>query len=399
MRRYLGFLAILLSACLFLAGCTSVSKKNASRWASITGHRIEKAEAGEEFLFHVLVEQDMIENHTPVNIQTSGLVDSGYLQIVLRAPDGSVVWNGGRIGPGDFSINTSYYPEQTGEYALGAVWDGPVAATYNLGWQGFTLTPMILVPGIGMVLVALGFVIFGLRAGSGWKYIWLGALAWAVTVAVKFAIAIPLNPIVTQALYTPGTLWTPGDILFYLYIGAMTGVTEVLLTWLLIRYTRLGKSPWRNALGFGIGFGAFEAILLGFLSLFSSISALIMPSAVMSAMGSLAQTTDLLFSLAPVSERFGTILVHIFCNVLLFYGAMKLQSRWFWLSFGYKTLLDSVAGFAQVWGIETLGKIWTIEAIILLFGLLAWYWMARIRKVYPDDESPQESIVEIQPAT
>lgn len=245
------------------------------------------------------------------------------------------------------------------------------------------LSPGILLSGTGMIVVSIAFVVLALRRGGTWRYLGLGALAWVVTVAVKFLIAIPFNPLVYKTLYVPDALWAPGSVLFYLYVGVLTGLTEVLLSWLLLRYTRLGRVPWAKALAFGIGFGAFEALLLGFSSLASSISALAAPQSMPeAALNSLRMLNDPIFALAPVAERFGTILVHVFCSVLLFYGVVSGQARWLWVSFAYKSLLDTVAGFAQFWGVETLPKIWTIEALILIFGFVAWWGILKVKRQY-----------------
>lgn len=405
MKASLKLFALILLAGWLLSGCAAADN-TAQRWATISGSEIDKTVSGEELFFHVPVEQDMLDNQTSIIIQTDGQVHSGALQFVLLDPEDEILWTSGTISTGDFSIKERVHPMQTGLHKLGLVWDGPVTAAYNLSWQGFVFTPAILVPGAGMVLVAAAFVVYSLRRGSGWRYMVLGALAWLVTVAVKFTIAIPLNPLVNQALaisspYTEGQLWSPGNLLYYLYVGAMTGVTEVLLTWLLLRYTRLGQVGWTKALGFGIGFGAFEALLLGLLALPGAVISLLSPWPAAASLPALAQTNNILYGLAPVSERFAVILAHLLCNVLLFYGVVKGQSRWFWASFAFKTLLDSVAGFAQVWGIGTIAKLWTIEAVILVMGLAALWWTLRIRDRYPEPREaaaqPPDSL-ESQPA-
>lgn len=387
MKPSLKLFALILLASLLLTGCAAENRA-AQRWATISGSQIKVTEPGEDLFFIVEVEQDMLDRQTPIIIQTDGKVNSGALQFVLLDPEDEILWTSGTINGGDFSFKTRVYPEQNGTHRLGIVWPGPVSATYNLSWQGFTISPVILVPGIGMLLVAAAFIVYSLRRGSGWRYMVYGALAWTVTVAVKFAIAIPLNPLVMNALYTKGQLWSPGNLLFYLYVGAMTGVTEVLLTWLLLRYTQLGKVSWPKALGFGIGFGAFEAMLLGLVSLLGTATALLTEWLPASSLPSIVQAINILVGLVPVVERFTVILAHLLCNVLLFYGVVKGQSRWFWASFAFKSLLDSVAGFAQVWGTQTLVKLWTIEGIILVMGLAALWWTRRIRDRYPE---PQEA--------
>jgi hypothetical protein len=70
------------------------------------------------------------------------------------------------------------------------------------------------------------------------------------------------------------------------------------------------------------------------------------------------------------------------CSVLLFYGVTSGQARWFWLSFVYKTLVDTIVAFAQFWGTETLLKLWAIDALILAFGCLAWWGINFISQRY-----------------
>ncbi len=249
------------------------------------------------------------------------------------------------------------------------------------------LSPIILLAGIGMIAVSVAFIVYALRRGGTWKYLGLGALAWVVTVAVKFLIAIPVNPLLYKALYVPDALWAPGSLLFDLYVGLLTGLTEVLMSWLLLRYTRLGRVPWGKALAFGIGFGAFEALLLGVSNLGSCLVAVFAPQSLpQAALNSLSVLENPVVGLAPIAERFGTILVHVFCNVLLFYGVIRGQARWLWVSFAYKSLLDTIAGFAQFWGVETLPKIWTIEALVLVMGFVGWWGIGRVRRAYAEAE-------------
>jgi uncharacterized membrane protein YhfC len=245
------------------------------------------------------------------------------------------------------------------------------------------LSHWIVLPDIVVIATSLAFIIYARRKKCPWSYLALGALLWAVTVGIKFLVAIVVNPLVYQVLYLPNALWAPGSLLFYIYVGLLTGLTEVMLTWLLLRYTRLGSVPWAKALAFGVGFGTFEALLLGFSNLATHISALIASEPIPNAMLSgLLLLNNPLYSFAPVVERFSTIFVHIFCCVLLFYGVTSGQARWFWLSFAYKTLVDSIVAFTQFWGTETLLKLWTIDALILAFGCLAWWGTNYISQRY-----------------
>ncbi len=245
------------------------------------------------------------------------------------------------------------------------------------------LLPIILI-GSGMIAVALVFVVFARQRGGSWLYLGLGALCWVVTcLLVKSKLSELVEPVVYPALFVPEKLWAPGSVLFYVYVGALTGVTEVLLTWLLLRYTRLGRVTWAKALAFGVGFGAFEALYLGFQQLASIITALSSPQSITeAALNNLQLLGNPLYGLAPVADRLGAILAHILCNVLLFYGAASGQARWLWVSFAFKSLLDAVVGFAYFWGSETLVKLWTIEGLVLAFGIAAWWGTRQIQRRY-----------------
>jgi len=198
------------------------------RWANVQGTRLNSGQAGEEFYFNIYVDEGMIEEGVPIKIKVSGDVQNGSLYFELRDPHGQAVWNSGMINPGNFSINAEcdLSSAQPGTYTLGLVYGDDISATYNLGWYAFKLGPIILLPGAGMILVSLAFVFYAVRRRfPGWRYLGLGALFWVVTVIAKFAFAIPVNPVVYRLLnVTNEKLFTVGNLIAYVYIGALTGV-------------------------------------------------------------------------------------------------------------------------------------------------------------------------------
>jgi uncharacterized membrane protein YhfC len=257
-------------------------------------------------------------------------------------------------------MNTTLSSLTTGDLALAAV------------------PPLALLGGIGMILVALSFAAYVGLHQLGWGALGLGALAWGVTVALKFAWAIPFNPPIYTAI-NQALPWL-GVPLFTLYVGALTGIFEVGLVALLLNYTRLGKAAWPRALAFGIGFGAIEALLFGVSSLSSMLAAMVISMAQLPAPEVAARLGNIMWVLAPVVERLAALFIHTCCNVLIFYAVNTRQARWLWLAFGYKTAVDATAAVCvHIHGIDTLGHIWTFEAILILFGLAGWLglrWLA-----------------------
>ena len=365
------------------------------RWASVDGGRLNSAQAGEEFYFHILVDEGMLKEGVPVKIKVSGEIQSGSLRFELRDPNGQAVWNSGTIGVGDFSINTEYdLPSpQTGTYQLGMVYSESISATYNLGWHALKPGPMLLLPGAGMILVSLAFVVYAARRRLlGWRYFGLGALFWVFTVIVKFAFAIPVNPLVYRALgISYDKIFSPGNLVAYLYIGALTGIFEAGLAYLILRKSRWGKSTWEQALVFGIGFGVIEALLLGIAGLLSALVGITSPDALpIPTLGSMAGNATFIMGLAPIVERLSVILAHIFACVLIFYAIASGETKWAWLAVLYKTLLDAPAGFASFWGVGTAEKLWTIEAVIAVFGLIGLWGTIQIARRYPQPQTSGE---------
>ena len=386
-RLILIFLAAFLM--LSLAACSpdplSQPPGNIERGNYATGVTQNAAQPGQwDSGFNLMIAAD----NQPVGLLLRGTTTSGSLSLVIQTPDGQTVW---RSAPqsGAVTIRETITNLAQGEYLLVVAWDDALSATFDLYMvPGEPVSipevkPDALLGGGGMILVAVGFLVYGGVKRLGWRYIGLGALSWLVTVAVKFIIAVPLNPILYKLLVNPEAPGI-GDLIFDLYIGVLTGITEILMVWILLRVTRLGKVSWEKALGFGIGFGAFEALLLGLSSFGSTLAALLVPAQIpLSAMASLAVGNHLLVGLAPTWERFWTVWIHILSNVLLFYGALTRKDRYFWIAFWFKSGIDAVAGYAQLTGINSLAKMWTIEAIVALFGAAGYWGTWKIKHMYP----------------
>lgn len=103
-----------------------------------------------------------------------------------------------------------------------------------------------------------------------------------------------------------------------------------------------------------------------------------------------AHLGNIMWILAPVVERLATIFIHSCSNVLIFYAVNTRQARWFWLAFGYKTAVDAAAAACvHIHGIDTLEHVWTLEAILILFGLAGWLglrWLAPRYQALPSVE-------------
>ncbi len=252
-------------------------------------------------------------------------------------------------------------------------------------------SPVFLLPGIGMVVVGVAAVIIWHRRGRTglWFAFVVGALAWTLAVALKFAWAIPFNAPVKRGLehVLPKIA---SDPLYWLYIGLLTGVLECGIALAFVLRTRLRRANWDAAMAFGIGFGATEAIALGLVSFLGLASAIlffdVLPAdAKGKILASLGQAAghEITFISIPIIERLSTLLIHCFSCVLIVYGIRVRQWRWFWIAFFYKTTVDGLAaGSVLGWHVkQSLTKMVQFEGIVVLLAVFAlvglWFLRAR----------------------
>jgi uncharacterized membrane protein YhfC len=227
-----------------------------------------------------------------------------------------------------------------------------------------------VVSGALMMLVALAAV-FGwwFHSRVQWRWFWAGAGIWTVGVALKFAVALPLNPILFGKSGHPvGLNLCIGSA----YCGLMTGVFEIGVTLAAaLVWRRLAAEPAR-AVAVGVGAGAFEALLLGLASGAASLVALAsgQTEPVLKSLAGIGAHTSLLWLAGPV-ERVIAILTHTAARVLVLRAAAGRRWLGFWAGFGWLSAVDLLAGVALLTGMTTSGSLWLIELMILPFGVLS----------------------------
>jgi uncharacterized membrane protein YhfC len=231
------------------------------------------------------------------------------------------------------------------------------------------LSPFLL-SGLGMLVIGGSCIIYWRnKTAVPLKFFGWGAMAWGLTVATKLAFAEAFNQPVAVAIYEflPSSLAGP---LLWLYIGLLTGIFECGGVLLLVSKTKLKEMHWIEAIAFGIGFGAIEAMLLGSISYASTFSAL-------------EPGLSPLIIPAPIIERTAAMFIHVFSNVLI---VLSVQSRrWikFWESFFYKTAVDGVAAFGTLsYGLESLSHIYTLELVVTIFGIIGFLGLRQLKRKF-----------------
>jgi len=134
-------------------------------------------------------------------------------------------------------------------------------------------------------------------------------------------------------------------------------------------------AEWSDAVAYGIGFGAIEALLLGFLQ-FSGLLAVMafwdrVPEETRAVMAQGPMGLGLASIPLPVAERLSALLAHVFSSVLIVYSVRVGEWRWFWLSFAYKSALDALAAWALLTAfLNSLSHLIALEAAVGGFAIV-----------------------------
>ncbi len=167
------------------------------------------------------------------------------------------------FAPGTYTL-TITTKDAVGPWHL-RVFGGPAPSRALVGPGLISAAAMLVVAGVSVWICRR-------RTQAAWRWFWIGAGLWTVAVAVKFAIAIPLNTPLLGALKSSLPHWaylTLGMI----YGGAMTGLTEVLFVYLAgLRWRQMAATAERAA-AIGVGAGAFEAAMLAIAAAAASLAA------------------------------------------------------------------------------------------------------------------------------
>ena len=237
-----------------------------------------------------------------------------------------------------------------------------------------------------MILVAiLSAVYWRRRTKIASTFFLLGALAWIAAVVLKGIAALPKDSIIEVFRnLLPAYLSEP---LAWIYIGILTGIFEcgIILLFLCV-FKRLREQIWDEAVGLGLGFGAFEALMLGIGAFVLTLLVILIPEQLPKGLMELMRAPHLdtpLVIPAPIIERISTLFIHIFSTVLIVFSFMTKEWKWFWLSFLYKTVVDSIAGAVYVsYGIGnlTVYTLYTLEAIFAFIAIVGILGLRMLKK-------------------
>jgi uncharacterized membrane protein YhfC len=206
--------------------------------------------------------------------------------------------------------------------------------------------------------------------------VWWGVLAWAASLASKAAVGLPMMNFFQRHGDDP-MIWLCG--------GLLTGLFECVIPLLLILKTRLRRADFNGAVAFGLGFGGTEAFLMGTVALVQTMLLVIFPNHIPTGVRDVLlkqfARSSAATILLSILERASALAAHCLASVLLIYAVRTRRQLWFWLSFTYKSLIDTFAAWAILaWKMPgSTSKTARFEVVIAIFALIAPVALHKLR--------------------
>ena len=154
-----------------------------------------------------------------------------------------------------------------------------------------------------------------------------------------------------------------------------------------------------EATAFGVGFGAFEAILIGFPSLVQIAAFILDPSLLELLPPAQREMIEASLGLptwvvpASAIERVFTLFVHLFTSLLVFISVTQRKPSFFLGAFFYKSLLDAFVPYIQTTiNTEMPVSIYVAEIWVILMGttaLAGTHWTRKAMREYQQQTPPK----------
>ena len=226
--------------------------------------------------------------------------------------------------------------------------------------------------GLMVVVGAVPVFIVWRRWRIPWRVWCGGAVLWGVAIALKFGFnLVAIGPVDRWLHAALPQTWA--DPAYWCYVGSLTGVCECGIFLVAAPLIKRRQWSWREALSLGVGFGAIEALVFGAAASVSAFSA--------NQADAWASVTTWSETLSPAFERLLTLPIHAAAAVMILRALIDRKWPWFWVSFAYKSAVDSVALWLILSGTSLFYSLWLREwlcfAPFALIGVLVLLYLRR----------------------
>ncbi len=221
---------------------------------------------------------------------------------------------------------------------------------------------MVIASGLFTVLCALvlpigaaAFLI--VRKRKLWKPILVGAVTFFV---FQILFRLPIIQLVLPKMGWYLVMSTAQPLLYSLFLGATAGLVEEFGRYLTMKLLLKKSLQPLDGIGFGIGHGGIEAVLL------AGVNAL-----VTLIVSSQSIVPSLMF--AGGVERLAAMTFHIGWSVMVMKSVREKKPVWLFVAFLTHTAMDAAVSVASLNGVS----VWMIEAALILLTLPTLYYIIK----------------------
>lgn len=251
-----------------------------------------------------------------------------------------------------------------------------------------TITAMIISMSLSVLIPVILIIIFKRKYKISIKVVLFGVLTFILFVGILEGAfnGLLLNSAATAPFFESAWVLVP-------YGALMAGIFEEVGRYIMMRFALKKYRDWHDGLAFGIGHGGIESILiLGISNLTMIIYANqinagtfdqlmandTLKEVLMPIKEQLTATSPLMAALGPI-ERVCAIALHIALSILVMYAIKSGKMKYLIYAIAFHALFDVPAALYQT-GI--LPNIFIVEAIIVLFAIIAVVYIVRSRKMW-----------------
>jgi uncharacterized membrane protein YhfC len=240
---------------------------------------------------------------------------------------------------------------------------------------------LYILPSAGMIAVGvIAIIIWYLKTRVHPRYFLYGGILWAIAIGIKivmdYTITYPMQNWLLSVFSFTIVLF-----IMSLYFGLRTGVFENGITYLGVKYTGLSGITFNEAVALGIGFGSFEAILLGADALYKTYT-LLQPISDLTILPPVTISQEwLIGAIIPAFERTFAIFGHVFATVLVVYSVKLKDLRLLGIAFVYKTICDgSLFPLLYYLGHSSVYDYMKTEVFVAFMGIIGLAGLFWIKK-------------------
>lgn len=268
------------------------------------------------------------------------------------------------------------------------------------------LSPILLVPGLTMILLSLIFVI-------GWRITerppWLMFFWGALALVVSFLFLTLPEEVFGRGLllrFLGGLPENAATISFFFYVALTVSLFECGVILLVARLSPAGRANWQKAVAFGIGMGAAGVFATGIIRTFTTLRDILSPELVpVDEVFSLQQIQSNFWMVYPpqMLEQIAGLVGAITAAVLVIYAYRA--GAWLYLLAGivYAMLVAGVPAWTfQILGNFDVTSLWIVMAAMAVLAIIGLLATALLRDRYqeikeateveetPDEEAPAD---------